>query len=189
LNSAFSALTADLISEYGYGQSLRYLEDEDFRNDIRESLIASLSLFHIVRFFPIIMTVAKSLPFRTVQLLNPTLSKVLGLRQLIRTISVKELDKMKQGLPSHATLLKALNDPSLPRSERSLDRLGDEGFVVLNTGTTTGKALAFIMFHLLNNNNTLYNKLHQELRDAFPNTMDHVAWKDLEALPYLVKFC
>lgn len=188
LDSAFSALTADITSEYGFGRCLGYMEDDYFKNDIRESLLASLALFHIVRFFPTIMILAKVLPYGLVQWLNPNLSKVLGLRRLILDMTVEELGKMKQGIPSDAIVLKELNNPSIPESERSLERLGDEGFVILNAGVTAGKTLAFTFFHLLNHNKVIYNKLHQQLKEVFPHPgdMDHIAQKNLEALPYLV---
>ena len=71
-------------------------------------------------FFPIVTTLEKFLPFRFVQFLNSRLSKVLRLKRLILTIWVEELDKIKQGLPSHETL-KALNDPRIPEPEGSLE--------------------------------------------------------------------
>lgn len=186
LDSAFSALTADITSEYGYGRSLGYLDDDDFKNDIRESLLASLTLFHIIRFFPIIMHGAKVLPIKVVQFLNPMLGKVLNLRSLIKNITMEELAKMKQGKPSQAIFVKALNDPSIPVPERNLGRLNDEGFVFMSAGTTAGKTLAFIMFQLLKNDGEIANKLHAELKQAYPDNMDSVTWKDLEAMPYLV---
>ncbi|UKZ58360.1 hypothetical protein TrVGV298_012228 [Trichoderma virens] len=185
LDSAFSALTADITSQYAYGRCFGYLEDKDFKNDIRESLLASLTLFHIVRFFPIVMKGAKVLPFRVVQSLNPMLSKVLGLRKLINAITIEELHTMKQGKTSDAMLIQVLNNPSIPESERSLERLNDEGFVFMNAGTTTGKTLAFIMFHLLKDNGAYYSVLQQELIKTFPEGMERLTWKDLETLPYL----
>ncbi|UKZ84041.1 hypothetical protein TrVFT333_011857 [Trichoderma virens FT-333] len=189
LDSAFSALTADITSQYAYGRCFGYLEDKDFKNDIRESLLASLTLFHIVRFFPIVMKGAKVLPFRVVQSLNPMLSKVLGLRKLINAITIEELHTMKQGKTSDAMLIQVLNNPSIPESERSLERLNDEGFVFMNAGTTTGKTLAFIMFHLLKDNGAYYSVLQQELIKTFPEGMEHLTWKDLETLPYLTTVC
>ena len=186
LDSAFSALTADVISEYGYGESLGYLEHEDFKNDIRESLRASLSLFHIIRFFPMLMILSKVLPLSVVQALNANLGKINGLRALIKSMTVGELDKMKSGKASDAVLLKALNNPDIPESERSTERLGDEGFVVVNAGVTAGRTLGFMMYHLLNTKD-IHDKLYQELSSAFPDgEMANVASKDLEALSYLV---
>ncbi|KAK8058399.1 hypothetical protein PG994_008847 [Apiospora phragmitis] len=188
LDAAFSALTADITSEYGFGHCLGYLADDNFKNDIRESLLASLNLFHVVRFFPLIMRLAKVLPYRLVQAMNPNLSKVLGLRRLIRSMVVEELAKLDRGSPSNATIVKALSDPSIPASERSMERLGDEGFVFLNAGVTAGKTLAFTIFQLLADDKRRWNKLRQVLTEAFPdpNALDHVAEKELEALPYLL---
>ncbi|OAA53526.1 Cytochrome P450 [Cordyceps fumosorosea ARSEF 2679] len=187
LDAAFAALTADIISEYSFGSCLNYLEDESFNNEIRESLMASLSLFHVVRFFPAIMMLAKVLPVPLVRLLNPNLCKVLDLRRLIRELTMRELGKMSSGLPSQAMLVKRLNDPSIPECERSLERLCDEGFVFLNAGVTAGKTLAFIMFRLLSHGGVTYSKLFDELERAFPDVgaLDHVTEKDLVALPYL----
>ncbi|KAI0139651.1 cytochrome P450 [Xylariaceae sp. FL1272] len=187
LDAAFSALTADITSEYGFGRCLGYLDDENFKNDIRESLLASLSLFHIVRFFPFIMSLAKFLPYRLVQFLNPSLSKVLGLRRLIRAMVLEELGKIERGVPCDAMLIRQLSNPKIPQSERSLERLCDEGFVFLNAGVTAGKTLAFAVFQLLARDKLVWNKLRDELAAAFPDldSFDHIAQRDLEAVPYL----
>ncbi|KAJ5238402.1 hypothetical protein N7468_003021 [Penicillium chermesinum] len=188
LDSAFAALTSDIISEYGYGRCLEYLHDDAFKSDIRESLLASLSLFHIIRFVPAIMMLAKVLPYKLVKLLNPQLSKVLALRRLILEMTVGELDKLEKNIPSDARLVKSLTAPSIPDSEKTLERLGDEGFVILNAGVTSGKILAFTAFHLLNNDNAVSKKLYDELKEAFPDpkAIENVSLRDLESLPYLV---
>ena len=117
-------------------KSLRHLEDDDFKNDIKDRLISSLLLTFML--FPIVTTLEKFLPFRFVEFLNSSLSKVLGLTKLILIISVEELDRIKQGLPSHERLLKALNDPSIPEPERSLERLETKAEQGENSGKDAG---------------------------------------------------
>jgi cytochrome P450 len=74
-----------------------------------------------------------------------------------------------------------LDNPSLPPSEKSVQRLEQEGALLVLAGTESpAKSLNIIICHLLSNPEIL-SKLRSEL-NAVPKT---ASWAELEQLPYL----
>lgn len=86
-----------------------------------------------------------------------------------------------------SVIVSSLNDESIPPAERTVDRLVDEGTVILLAGTdTSSRSLAITMFYLLNNPDCLARMRH-ELETSLPLNKDHVyPLAQLEKLPYLV---
>ena len=63
-----------------------------------------------------------------------------------------EVLQAKEPNAPHENMFATLADPTLPAEERDLERLEDEGFVILAAGTeTTGYSLCVTMFYLLDN--------------------------------------
>lgn len=62
-----------------------------------------------------------------------------------------------------------LNDPDIPESVKSTERLVDEGRVLIQAGTdTTSVTLSAITYHILANPKIL-KRLKAELQQAIPN--------------------
>ena len=75
----------------------------------------------------------------------------------------------------------------MPESEKSIDRLTDEGVLFVVAGNeTTGNALSIITYNILNTPQTM-KKLKEELVAAIPDPTIVPKWQDLEKLPYLVR--
>jgi cytochrome P450 len=182
LDSASSALTADIISEFAYGVSLDYLDDPNFKNEVAESILSLASSVHVLKFFPFILSLSKIIPDSVVETLSPEASKILRLQKLVRAQAAVAL-KNGGHVKGKDTMFGALCDPSLPAEERTLDRLQDEGFSLIGGGTeTTTGTLKIIMFNLLHNK-SLLSKLREELAQ---NSCD--TWAELEQLPYMVSY-
>lgn len=74
----------------------------------------------------------------------------------------------------------------LPPEEKTVDRLSEEGFIlILAGGDVSASNLAMLSYHLLANPDTLA-KLTSELREAIPELDGWPKWQQLENLPYLV---
>jgi hypothetical protein len=75
----------------------------------------------------------------------------------------------------------------LPKEEIETQRLADEALVLITAGSeTTSRALATLIYHVLENPNILTN-LQQELDAAIPDANTEVSYSRLEVLPYLVR--
>ncbi|KAJ5924003.1 hypothetical protein N7466_008190 [Penicillium verhagenii] len=181
LDHAFSAATADIISEYAYPFCFDYLDGENFRNDIMQSMVGTMSLSHLMGMFPFILPLAKALPRGILRKLSPEAANVLHVQDFIleqANIALENGGKAKGS--ARDTIFQSLHDPSLPSNERSPIRMRDEAFALLNAGTeTTASVLKIIFFNLLQNKTNLLH-LRDELKDS-PNA----SLVDLEKLPYL----
>lgn len=99
--------------------------------------------------------------------------------------AIKNGSNNPQAKTSHATVFHELLEADLPPSEKSIDRLVQEGQVIVSAGTeTTAWTLSVTTFFLLANPNAL-RKLREELEVAFPDPSQVPALASLEQLPYL----
>lgn len=185
---AFSALTADVITHYCYGTSYRYLEDQFPENDLRDAFGGLFLLNHILYFFPILCTFLNNLPPKLMQIIDPKSSAMAFLRARLLKQSKETLER-KKGLSNEQreTIFDALLDPSLPPSEKTLERLCEEGLILLGAGSeTTANTMALAAYHLARNK-PVQEKLREELRTVMPTPDSRPLWSDLERLPYLVR--
>ncbi|OGM44636.1 hypothetical protein ABOM_007463 [Aspergillus bombycis] len=91
----------------------------------------------------------------------------------------------KQSMSLPNTVFTSLIDQSLPPEERTLDRLQDEGYVLLAAGTeTTSWTLSVTLFYLLSNKKFLL-RLHEELKLVMPKPNHVPDLFELETLPLL----
>ena len=84
------------------------------------------------------------------------------------------------------TIFSALMTSSDQRSKARVDNLEDEAYTVITAAAdTTGNAMTTIVRCVVTDS-AIYQKLHAELKDAFPDDSVPLKYKDLEGLPYLV---
>ncbi|UDD57365.1 hypothetical protein AFCA_004866 [Aspergillus flavus] len=98
-------------------------------------------------------------------------------------------DKYKIGhndaVDKHKTIYDQLTDPRIPAEERSLQRLQDEGLLLISAGTEiTARALTTACFHIASDDQ-VRTRLREELRTVLPTPTSSVTWSELEKLPYL----
>ncbi|KAJ5160940.1 uncharacterized protein N7482_007944 [Penicillium canariense] len=184
LDAAFAALTADIVTAYFYGKNSDYLGSEAFKFPVREAILGLIQFYHFTRFFPWVADTVKKLPIPIMRLIHPGASYLVASQEEIKDSIRASLEKGKQE-PSKSVIVQALEDPTIPLQERTLDRLGDEGTTIIFAGTeTTARALSVGMFHILNNKSIL-KKLREEL-DSLPSVSNGVySHSQLESLPYL----
>lgn len=104
-------------------------------------------------------------------------------RKQVETVLARKRDPEK----AHKTIFEELRDSDLPPQEKTIERLMDEGFILVGAGgETTAQTLAVLSFHLLNNPPVL-GKLRAELDGIMPDPKLSASWQQLEQLPYLVR--
>ena len=205
LGSAFSALTADIITRRLYREHFDYLGILDFKFAVREAFLGVSLNYHLARAIPGLITLLKSLPYPMIRLVLPGVADLLETQEEIKQKILISLDdevespksfasdaksviveNRNDAAESESVIVGALGDPNIPPKERTLDRLLDEGTVVIFAGTeTSSKALAVAMFYLLHNKSHL-QKLREELA-TLPYTADNAyVLSQLEPLPFLV---
>ena len=184
LGDAFAAFTADLISQYSWGVSSGFLDDENFNNSFRQAVNEMAPFGHINRFFPILGIIARAMPRWLLSRLKPKATSVLDMQD---TVAQKSSSQKKLTKTSRKTVFDGLSDPSLPPEERTPCRLEDEALAVLLAGTeTTARVLTLAVFYIYQNR-SLITRLRQELRPVMPTPTSEASWTQLEQLPYLVR--
>jgi cytochrome P450 len=186
----FAALTADVITYYSFGWSHGYLDDANSAssNDFVDAVLGLMSMFHINRFFPILIRVFRAAPPAVVGWLQPRMADLFNFKAKLRRQASDTLQKRNMDMDSkdRGSIFDALVSPEVPPEEKTLDRLEDESALLLGAGTeTTARAISLSMFHLINNKDMLI-KLREELRTVLETPTSKASWTQLEKLPYLV---
>ena len=84
------------------------------------------------------------------------------------------------------TIFSALMTSSDRPHKAKVDNLEDEAYTVITAAAdTTGNAMTTIVRCVVTDS-AIYQKLHAELKDAFPEESVSLQYKNLESLPYLV---
>ncbi|KAJ5677809.1 Cytochrome P450 [Penicillium maclennaniae] len=185
----FAALTADVITYYSFGWSHGYLDDANSSssNDFVDAVNGLMSMFHINRFFSILITIFRAVPPKVVGWLQPQMADLYKFKAKLRRQASETLKKRGNHADSkdQVSIFDALVSPHVPPEEKTLDRLEDESALLLGAGTeTTARAIVLTMFHLINNRNMTL-KLRDELRTVLETPTSKASWTQLEKLPYL----
>jgi cytochrome P450 len=188
----FAALTADVITYYSFGWSHGYLDDANSSssNDFVDAVNGLMSMFHINRFFPFLITIFRAAPPRVVSWLQPRMADLFIFKAKLRQQASATLKQRANNVDckDQGSIFDALVSPDVPPEEKTLDRLEDESSLLLGAGTeTTARAISLSMFHLINNKE-MVTKLREELKTVLETPTSKASWTQLEKLPYLVSF-
>jgi hypothetical protein len=185
LDGAFSALTADVITSRFYGKHYNYLDLPDFHFVVRDGFMGLTKVYHLARFIPVLVTVLKRLPYCCIRMIAPSVADLLQMRNEIQDRGGSEFLSSKTTESKSSILFGALADTHIPPAERTVERMLDEGTVILFAGTeTTSRTLAITFFYLLTHPECL-RKLREEL-SSLPEVEDNkYPLSTLENLPYL----
>jgi cytochrome P450 len=187
LDRAFSAMTADIITNHFFGYHYDYLSIPDLQDPIREGFKGISETFHWTRFVPWLPLAMKALPVALVRAAQPAVADLLELRSSFEKNITRIFQAKDAADPaSKSVIIEALGDARIPPRERSMDRLVDEGQVILFAGTeNSARALAIGMFHLLDKR-PLLARVRDDLAALAGVPDDELTLQSLESLPYLV---
>ncbi|KAJ5091969.1 hypothetical protein NUU61_006839 [Penicillium alfredii] len=188
----FAALTADVITQYSFGWSHGYLDDTNSlrSNDLVDAVNGVMTMFHINRFFPFLITIFRAAPPAVLRWLQPCMADLFDVKARLRqqaedTMRKRLLEKVETADWS-STIFDALTSSDVPSQEKTLDRLEDESALLVGAGTeTTARAVAVAMFYLISNKD-MARRLRDELKTVLKTPNSKASWTDLEQLPYLV---
>lgn len=188
LDRAFSAMTADIITNHFFGYHYDYLSIPSLQDPVREGLKGVSETFHWTRFLPWLAVAMKALPVFVVRRVQPAVANLVELREsfeknITNILQAKEAGDLKQ---SKSVIVEALGDERIPPKERMISRLVDEGQVILFAGTeNSARALSIGFFHLLDNR-ALLSRVRQDLAPLARIPDEELTLQSLESLPYLV---
>jgi cytochrome P450 len=190
----YGALTTDVISHYAYGESFGFLDDgkEGFKNDYLRDTEAFFKMTHFAKHFHVAASVMLAIPEWVVVRLHKGMASMAEIvnfskRCALDTLVSLDLDNKVKALDAKPmSIFQALCKSDVPAEERSLQRLTDEGIVVILAGLeTTARFLTNITYHLLSNP-AMLQELRAELKKVMPTPDARVTCAVLENLPYMV---
>ncbi|EFY85402.1 trichodiene oxygenase [Metarhizium acridum CQMa 102] len=184
LDSAFSSLTADIITQRFYGEHFNYLDIPDYRNAVTEAILGVVHISNLIRFVPWLLPMLQMTPIWVIRMILPPFADFLVMREEMKR-KILASSGTEDGSKSSSVIMSALMDTKIPAAEREIDRLLDEGSVIVFAGTeTTSRALSVGMFYLLDDE-THVDKIRKELSSVVFTPGRGYSSSDLELLPYL----
>ncbi|KAH6674962.1 putative cytochrome P450 [Halenospora varia] len=189
LSSAFSCMTTDVVTEYAFARSYDFLSTDSpgFETNLHEAILGGSEIGLFVKQFPWMLRILQALPPAVVGKLNPTMKSYLTFQKDMKA----QIQEVKQGLDESSekagtTIFHELLTGSLPDQEKTVERLWQEGQIIVGAGTeTTAWTISAIMYYVLAQPETL-SKLCRELEGAIPDPTQLPALTVLEQLPYLI---
>ncbi|KAH6693344.1 putative cytochrome P450 [Leptodontidium sp. MPI-SDFR-AT-0119] len=179
LNIVFSAFTSDIIIEYAFGESQHYLDKEDFNLDFFFMIDSIHHIGAAAKQFGWLLPVVLSIPEFIITRVDRGMAAFAKMQKKIGLI-ISETKTGNHKEKSIATIFHDVLSSNLPDSEKSPDRLYQEGQTFIAAGTeTTAWCLTVITFYLFSNP-SIMSMLRAELKEAKASS-----GVELEKLPYL----
>ena len=126
------------------------------------------------------------MPLSVIRLIAPAVAELQQVREDIAENGYRKFHAGKwDAEEKKSVIVSSLNDESIPPAERTIDRLVDEGTIILFAGTdTSSRSLAITMYYLLSNPDCLARMRH-ELETSLPLKKNHdYSLAQLEKLPF-----
>ncbi|KAE8313510.1 putative cytochrome P450 [Aspergillus transmontanensis] len=190
MTMAFSCMTTDIVTEYAFAKSYGFLDSPTFEPNFHRAIIAGSDMGPWIKQFPWLISLMNKLPQTIVTRINPEATVYVQFQEDIRRQIRQAQDRIASGeKPTDGgltrTIFHELLTGDLPEQEKRLERLWQEGQIVVGAGTeTTAWTLSATLYYLLENTAVL-TKLQEELNTAIADPSERVSWSRLEQLPYL----
>ncbi|KAK8080848.1 hypothetical protein PG997_008666 [Apiospora hydei] len=169
VTEAYSCLSTDVVSDYAFGESFGFLDQEAWKPNFRGPACSINRPVFLFRFFP------ASRYLSTLAL--GSMSRK-GFKEP-RPISMRVSGEKTRPCSAHFW------SQISPEQEKSIHRLTDEAAALLTAGSeTVSWALTVITYHLLDKPDIL-RRLCRELERALDPSGGLPSWSSLEKLPYL----
>ncbi|KAJ8131833.1 hypothetical protein O1611_g1790 [Lasiodiplodia mahajangana] len=183
----YSCFTADVITEYCFGESSGFLDRPPWEPNYRSSVNALFRPAHLFRHFPWLKYPADLIPLCVLRWISQDLELLardfsVTIPQRIRLAKATTTSLLKSQRP---TIFSSLLTSDLPDSEKSIKRLTGEATAIMVAGTeTVALTLSLYTFYLLSNP-TVYKSVRNELLSIVPESSTFPSWHTLEKQPYL----
>jgi cytochrome P450 len=194
INTPFMALTSDIIMEYCYGKDLGFLQEPDFKQQWKDSMTTMFENAAFRRSVPWLTYLLQKLPNAYILKLMPSMEILINWQNDIKgQVETILLNKQETGNTQEEkeadSIFCALRDnEELPAAEKSVQRLADEGEVLIAAASeTTAKTLTWTAFYIIDTPGVL-EKLREELKSVMKSSTDEPSLTELEKLPYLVTY-
>ncbi|KAI0482609.1 benzoate 4-monooxygenase cytochrome P450 [Xylariaceae sp. FL0804] len=178
VKEAFNCFTADVISQYAFGEPMGFVDQDGWEPNFAT---------WVKSFFKSAYMMRHNTPARRLAAYAPMMADYMGddVKAVMRQMTTVIPNYVKAAIdnPENGRVFaEVMESKMLSDEEKSMYRLSGEGFNFLLAGTeTTAASLTVITFHLLDKPR-IYQKLMEALQGVDP---DKLKWTELEQIPYL----
>lgn len=139
LDVAYTALTADIITQYAFARSYDYLDEDDFKLEWKSTILGAFEGGPLLRQFPWLLHLMNSVPDWITEKGNPSVRLLLKWQKDVRNQVAAILDgsSVPESDSGSKTIFHELRDSDLPAEEKTLSRLSDEGEIITGAGSET----------------------------------------------------
>ncbi|KAI8961403.1 cytochrome P450 [Daldinia sp. FL1419] len=177
IKEAFNCFTADIISQYAFGEPMGFVDQEGWEPNFATWNKYFLERAYLIRYNTLIRKLA-GIPW----IVNFLGDRVKKSSEWMTTIIPKYINTALENPEDGRVFADVMESDILPEHEKSMYRLSGEGFMLLLAGTeTTAGTLTYIVYYLLARP-SIYARLIEDLKGVDPFNLK---WIDLEQRPYL----
>ncbi|KAI0179038.1 cytochrome P450 [Hypoxylon sp. FL1284] len=183
MHYVLKACTSDIITNYAFGDSFHFMEEEDYSIPYMKSTDVFHLFNHAFCHFPIVGTVIASAPTWLIKTFIPGLAEMWNKKEMWidQVVSIKNSpnpDRIK------STIFEGVMNSKLPDEEKTNPRLAHEAQLVVFAGQgTTAYTLGAALYELLANPDELA-KVKAELATVIEKPGDIPSFSQIETLPY-----
>lgn len=184
IETAYTALAIDIITDYCFGNSWNYLDVDDYNSTYRDAITQGFMNGMLLKWFPLLAKALFWTPDKILIKLDPSLAALLNPISEIRNQVATILAAQGGNVKGRRTIFSELLESDMPASEKTNSRLTDEAVVLVGAGAdTTAKTLTHLTYQLIKNP-TVLEKLRAELRTKV-RPGERPSLSDLQQMPYL----
>ncbi|KAK6540068.1 hypothetical protein TWF694_008898 [Orbilia ellipsospora] len=194
LSELLGCLTVDIITEYSYGQSWHALDTKDTRSEVPLYLVLETikSWFQVSRWLWPLQFLFHALPFWFSNMVAPRNAKgLLRLEKLVDDLADECIDNRGKNLTSkniHATVFEASLKADSSSYKLTPSAIRGDAVSVVGAGVDTTRTTLMMAVYAASVDQSIQQRLHDELVEAFPQGFDGMTFKACERLPYLTAF-
>ncbi|KAF5516291.1 Cytodhrome P450 monooxygenase aflU [Colletotrichum siamense] len=178
VKEAFNCFTADIISQYAFGEPMGFIAQESWEPNFATWVKSFFKSAYMMRHNALGRKMAQVLPMMADYMGEDIKSVMRQMNVVIPGYIQAALNNPENG----RVFADLMESKTMPESEKSMYRLSGEGFNFLLAGTeTTAATLTVITYYLLAQPTT-YARLMEELRGVDPSNLK---WTELEQKPFL----
>ncbi|EXU94749.1 cytochrome P450 [Metarhizium robertsii] len=166
IDAAFFALANDIITQYTFGECYDCLTEDDFRKDFKRILLSAVETGAFVRQFPWLVGLVRRIPFWVLGRISRGFATILNWESIVRRRVETWMATSKTENQTEVTsVFSRLLTSDLPDSEKSFQRLVDEGKSLTGEGSETISWTLTLLIWYVTQDKEILENLRQDLND------------------------
>ncbi|KAK3324341.1 cytochrome P450 monooxygenase-like protein [Cercophora scortea] len=178
VKEAFNCFTADVISQYAFGEPMGFIAQAGWEPNFATWAMAFFKSAYMMRYNAVGRTLAQAIPVMADYLGEDVRNVMRQMTVVIPGYIQKAVDNPDNG----RVFADLVQSKMLPPEEMTMYRLSGEGFNFLLAGTETTAATLTVVTYWMLARPAIHRRVMEDLQGLTPSTLK---WTELEQRPYL----